>query len=1355
MEFLPSSRSPVPEIGGGGFHEANLRMKTHENGVLIRARGFAGQAVLLLLLLLSPAGARAQCLLDWYWPMHDGDHTTFTNRNLGGAGNGSQSFSANGTGFILTQATSDATAYLYLSAGTNQWLMSEIVQPGTANLSFNTPLIFLSENLIEKGGSISSSSAGTIAVVGNGEVPVNVTLVVTVAKAGTVTVPAGTYLNCLSVQFKLTASANGRTAAETINGFILAPGAGMVQQAVYSATGTTVSQTGWSGLSGGEVGGAPVASLAALGGLAVPAFTLQPKPTTATQYGGTSFQAAATGGALQYQWQFNGNNLSDGVNISGSASNLLVINPVQPTNAGVYSVTVVNPVCSAVSANAVLTVVPDTTPPVVSITNLPAGLVVSNAAFTVRGAASDNTTVSNVWYSFNGGAWTSATAATPNWSSWAAGVTLAPGTNTLQARGVDLSGNLSPIAAGSVDYVVSARLTVQTNPPGWGAISPNDNGAALALGTVYKLTATAAAGFAFTNWTAAGLTLTNGKTLAFTMVTNLVLTANFADITPPTLSITNLPAGLAVSNAGFTVRGIARDNVAVSNVLYSLNGAPWTSATTPNNGSNWTATVTLNPGTNTVMAYAVDSSGNQSPTVTNRVTYVVSAALIVQIIGSGTVSPNYNGALLQVGRNYSMTAIPAKGCVLTNWKVVNFFLLTNTDFNEMGQPVSTNTSIIPSVLPGTNDNPTLNFEMFAPMLLYISTVTNSDSATNSTITEQRGYQAIFADVTPPAVAITSPTANQQLATNSFLIRGTAGDNVAVASVWYQINGGGWQNPAGTNNWTAAVALNPGTNTVMAYAVDSSGNASPTNTVNFVEVVKAALTVQISGNGTVSPSYNGASLQIGENYSLTAKPAAGFAFTNWSSVRVPSILTNSPTLTFAMSSGLTLEASFVDIAPPTVAITAPVPNLQVSNALYTVTGTAKDNVAVAYVYYSLNGSAWAAASAGNNRANWTAAVTLSPGTNVIAAYAEDPSGNISAVVSNRLDYWFVPGGVWNVVKLATPGQMTWDATNGLLGGGNFSVTNGTLVLNPDGTLSGGLGNPFTGSYTMDGGGRVAAQIVTGYGTNDDTLFINASQDTMILADTDTNGNDQELLIFERAPAARATIALTGSWNAVQFQTPAQITGETPDGLTGGHDFAATNGTLTLAANGTLSGNLGGVFTGAYAVSSNGAVNVVLFANGATNHSRWWLNAGQDTLATVDRAMGDTNHPQRLWLFERAPAAVTKSNLAGWWNVTTFTTPAQMSLDPDQGLLGGEDFGMNTGTMTLDASGNLSGYVNGAFTGVCTIGGNGLITAAIITDGATNHYTLYLNAGRDTMTTVDTRSGTHENTQEIILFQRAPQ
>jgi len=98
-------------------------------------------------------------------------------------------------------------------------------------------------------------------------------------------------------------------------------------------------------------------------------------------------------------------------------------------------------------------------------------------------------------------------------------------------------------------------------------VSPNDNGALLAINENYTMTAYAAWGFAFTNWTGgSGTLLTNRATLHFTMKTNLALTANFVDVTKPTVTIVTPTSNQQWTNAGFTVTGKAGDNVGVGAV---------------------------------------------------------------------------------------------------------------------------------------------------------------------------------------------------------------------------------------------------------------------------------------------------------------------------------------------------------------------------------------------------------------------------------------------------------------------------------------------------------------------------------------------------------------------------------------------------------------------------------------------------------------------------------------------------------------------------------------------------------------------------------------------------------------------
>ncbi len=320
------------------------------------------------------------------------------------------------------------------------------------------------------------------------------------------------------------------------------------------------------------------------------------------------------------------------------------------------------------------------------------------------------------------------------------------------------------------------------------------------------------------------------------------------------------------TSAAFIVSGKASDNAGVSHVYYSLNGTGWSGASTANGWTNWTANVTLTPGTNTLQAYATDSSGNLSATDTVSFMYVLKTVLTVQTTIGGKISPNYNGKLLQIGENYSMTAKPEKGFVFTNWT---------------------------------------------------GSITTNAAKMEFTMASNLTFTANFVDIAPPTLSIESPKSKQGVKSSVFTLTGKAKDNAAVSAVYYSLNGSHWASAStadGWAKWMANVTLTKlGTNTIQAYAVDTSGNLSATDSVSFIYVMTAPLTVLINGSGKISPDYNGKLLQIGENYSITAKPGSGITFVNWTG----SATTNGATLEFTMTSNLTFTANFSDGVSPAV------------------------------------------------------------------------------------------------------------------------------------------------------------------------------------------------------------------------------------------------------------------------------------------------------------------------------------------------------------------------------------------------------------------------------------------------------
>jgi hypothetical protein len=137
------------------------------------------------------------------------------------------------------------------------------------------------------------------------------------------------------------------------------------------------------------------------------------------------------------------------------------------------------------------------------------------------------------------------------------------------------------------------------------------------------------------------------------------------DLQRPGLSITNLIANQRFSNELFTVKGTARDNVGVSNVWYQLNGAGWSLAS---GTTVWSAPVAWRAGTNVFEAYAQDAAGNRSLTSRIACVFVVTSPLTLQTNGWGGISRiGFTRDNLEVGRAYTVRAVPAAGQVFSGW----------------------------------------------------------------------------------------------------------------------------------------------------------------------------------------------------------------------------------------------------------------------------------------------------------------------------------------------------------------------------------------------------------------------------------------------------------------------------------------------------------------------------------------------------------------------------------------------------------------------------------------------------------------------------------------------------------------
>jgi uncharacterized delta-60 repeat protein len=132
----------------------------------------------------------------------------------------------------------------------------------------------------------------------------------------------------------------------------------------------------------------------------------------------------------------------------------------------------------------------------------------------------------------------------------------------------------------------------------------------------------------------------------------------------PRLTIGSPGPGQRCLTNAWTAAGSASSPAGVAGVWYQLNGGDWAQA---QGAGRWTAELMPLPGTNTLKAFAVDSNGAASAPASVLFTRVQLASLTVLTNGLGTVSPNYSGKSLELGRTYSLTAKPGSGQIFAGW----------------------------------------------------------------------------------------------------------------------------------------------------------------------------------------------------------------------------------------------------------------------------------------------------------------------------------------------------------------------------------------------------------------------------------------------------------------------------------------------------------------------------------------------------------------------------------------------------------------------------------------------------------------------------------------------------------------
>jgi hypothetical protein len=113
--------------------------------------------------------------------------------------------------------------------------------------------------------------------------------------------------------------------------------------------------------------------------------------------------------------------------------------------------------------------------------------------------------------------------------------------------------------------------------------------------------------------------------------------------------------------------------------------------------------------------------------------------LMLYTNGPGTIIPFEDGQMLEVGRTYSIIAIPEPDYTFTSWNPVEVFTLTSIVLDTISDPgtviTNTITSVTLSAVPRYIGAQSLRFTMEPEEVLY--------SSNGNTLTRSVGWQANF------------------------------------------------------------------------------------------------------------------------------------------------------------------------------------------------------------------------------------------------------------------------------------------------------------------------------------------------------------------------------------------------------------------------------------------------------------------------------------------------------------------------------------------------------------------------------------------------------------------------------------
>lgn len=466
------------------------------------------------------------------------------------------------------------------------------------------------------------------------------------------------------------------------------------------------------------------------------------------------------------------------------------------------------------------------------------------------------------------------------------------------------------------------------------------------------------------------------------------------DTTAPAVAITSPADGATVEAGTVVVTGTASDNVGVTSVQVLVDGEVDGTATLAD--GNWSYDWDAEAGTYELVARASDAAGNstESDSVTVTVEDPVEADEEDPVVA---ITSPANGAILETG-----VEVVISGTASDNIGVegVEVFI----DDESAGEAEFEDGNWTFAWTPAAEGE----YEIVA---------TASDAAGNtgtSSAVSVTVQDEVIPDEDDPVVSITSPLDGATLEAGvAFTITGTATDNVAVTGVEVSINGtvAGSATLTGAN-WTFEWTPAAGSYEIVATASDAAGNTGSSTTVSVTAEVpdtedpvvtitsptagasfSAGAIIAVSGTASDNVGVTSITVAIGDEDPVEASLTGEDWLIELIAPDIGSYVITATASDAAGNSGSATVAIVVpEEEPPVIVIDVPAEgDTYFTGVLFTVSGTATDNIGVTTVTVEVGGSAPVAATLSGDA--WTVELSVSTdGAHTITATASDVAGN---------------------------------------------------------------------------------------------------------------------------------------------------------------------------------------------------------------------------------------------------------------------------------------------------------------------------------------------------------------------------